>query len=1743
MAFTASGRRRGPGALVVAFVVSSTVALGAAPSEAVASRAFVRSWGNPPLQAGDFAQPRGIASSASGQVFVLDTSAGWVQAFEADGTFVRGWGAPAGSHLAVSPVTGNVLVSSFSQCTVREYTPTGTAVRTFGSCGSGAAQVSQPSGLSVAADGTVYVADVGNGRVQRFSSTGDPLGSWPASGVVNLTLGADGVVHVAGAQSVKTYTTTGTLVRSFTGTSMFDNWALATGSDGSVYVTSGSGVKKFSALGAFVSGWGSSLPTALQLEARDVTVGANGDVYVVDETNRRVERFTDTGSFVDDWGTYTRDGRVRAPAGMDTDAAGNVYVADQRNHQVQVFDANGAFLRKWRHAAPGEFLDRPIDVAVDTNGDVYVTNSGRDRVERYDDDGTWLATIGAGQLTWPKWLALDGQGHVFVADRTAGTIKEFTTSGTFLRSFGRNLGVEGIDVGADGTVYVVDQIGHQVQHYSATGTFLGAWGSEGAAEGEFSDPRALGVDATGDVYVTDCGTDRVQRFSPSGELLDATGTAGTGDGQFSCPSGIAFGGASMYVADDNGTPGDSNDRIQQFAYAAAERVDASLETDEADVSVGDTVHAHLTIDNLGTGPLTGVSTTSTKLTDCARSLADIPALASLTVDCTYEATAADLPQFTASVTVHADQAPPEATNEVTIDVSHLTRLHQVREWYASETSLLDADPIAPPGPGNGGRGLTTDAAGHVYVVGSRDHPLAAAVARFGGDGQFDRQWGAPGQAPGSLWRPDSVAVTPDGDVFTTECTDVHRVQRFSADGTPERVWASPAVPGAPCAPADVAVGPDGTAYVTDPAHDLVATISGDTVAPGWGSHGSGPGRFDDPRGVAVAPDGTVYVVDGGNRRVQRFSPTGQFLGEFGSAGTGNGRFVDPRDLAVTDTGLVIVADFGDGSGGQRVQVFSPTGTYLTKVAVRTEDVAVHTDAGGNVHLYVFPYRGSDPSGVVREYVAPAGAYLSASLTPDQTQVSVRGTVGYDLRIENVGTVGLTGITVDAGGLSGCGGPADDLAPGESLTLACSHRATADEVGRHHVRATVDAAQAEPFTTVNTGIEVLLPSDRHWGWDRLSNPRGVVANWQDDLYVADCGQDQVLHYRSDGTFVGAWGASGTGPGQLDCPVDITINSAGHLLVLDRDNRRVQELTSTGGFVRAWATGTDPNFGLGTSLDTDDDDHVYVADLDNGYYGEPCEIIGGIPVCTSFPPSPANNFVREFAPDGSSVGQWSRTNVSGLAATGAGEIVVARATTIEVRTTEGALLDSFTNAGNPETVGRVTVDRFGNIWATYPSRNLLRKFTPGGYELARWSVPGSADVAVDRDHVYVVDSYHASITRLGPVASGEGGIEGTVTDASNGAPVPGAQVAMLRAADFVPVGGATAGSDGAFRADAAPGTYRLYVLDPSGGHAPTLHGAVVTVTDGGTVHADPAMAPARGAVDGTVVEDGTGDPVAGAWVIALDGATGAPRTGTATDASGHYHLGGLPAGDHLLAFVDPAGGHAAEFFDGATTGGAATTLHVTAGTTLTADGSLAEQPTVPATATLTGQVRGEGITQGYRLLANVGVIALSASDFHLAGATVTGTDGTYSLAVPPGAYKVIFLDGRGWHDAEWYDNRPYDQLAAADSVTAPGTISPSLFRRTGRILAGARDGGTGEYLGGIWILAIGPSGVSGSCTTTVAFGSCAVEGLTAGTYQVLYLDPTGAHAAEYWRGRRAPDNRDPVNLAVGGEASLVTTDLGP
>jgi DNA-binding beta-propeller fold protein YncE len=91
-----------------------------------------------------------------------------------------------------------------------------------------------------------------------------------------------------------------------------------------------------------------------------------------------------------------------------------------------------------------------------------------------------------------------------------------------------------------------------------------------------------------------------------------------------------------------------------------------------------------------------------------------------------------------------------------------------------------------------------------------------------------------------------------------------------------------------------------------------------------GGRGSDKGQFDGPTGIAVDGNGNVLIADTNNSRIEKFSPSGLFLGAMGIKGTGYGQLGAPNGIAIDKLGNIYVAD----ASKHVVEKLAPDGTVL-----------------------------------------------------------------------------------------------------------------------------------------------------------------------------------------------------------------------------------------------------------------------------------------------------------------------------------------------------------------------------------------------------------------------------------------------------------------------------------------------------------------------------------------------------------------------------------------------------------------------------------------------------------------------------------------------------------------------------------------------------------------------------------------------------------------------------------------------
>jgi DNA-binding beta-propeller fold protein YncE len=188
---------------------------------------------------------------------------------------------------------------------------------------------------------------------------------------------------------------------------------------------------------------------------------------------------------------------------------------------------------------------QPVGVAVSGNR-LYVVDARRGLVDVLSRDGSHVATIGAGFLKTPAYVAVGPvDGRIYVSDRGRDAVIVYSTTGERLRV----LDPAGVDptstvppwrplalgFAPDGTLYVTDaSTRQQVVVFSPSGRRIGAFGPQ-LPPGRTGQPLSFanGVTATRDsVLVADSNNGRILLLDRAGALTREVPTGGL-------PRGIA----------------------------------------------------------------------------------------------------------------------------------------------------------------------------------------------------------------------------------------------------------------------------------------------------------------------------------------------------------------------------------------------------------------------------------------------------------------------------------------------------------------------------------------------------------------------------------------------------------------------------------------------------------------------------------------------------------------------------------------------------------------------------------------------------------------------------------------------------------------------------------------------------------------------------------------------------------------------------------------------------------------------------------------------------------------------------------------------------------------------------------------------------------------------------------------------------------------------------------------------------
>ena len=296
---------------------------------------------------------------------------------------------------------------------------------------------------------------------------------------------------------------------------------------------------------------------------------------------------------------------------MALDGAGNLYIADSLNQRIRKVDAAGAISTVAGDgtrgfggdggAAVAAQLDFPRGVALDGAGNLYIADSLNQRIRKVDAAGAISTVAGDGtrgyggdggaavaaQLDFPRGVALDGAGNLYIADSLNQRIRKVNAAGVITTVAGD--GTEGYGGDGDaalaaqlnrpfgvmpdgaGNLYIADTGNHRIRKVNAAGRIstvagdatrgYGGYGGDGGAAlaAQLNSPIGMALDGAGNLYIADAGNHLIRKVDTAGVIttVAGSGTAGfSGDGgaavaaQLNSPAGMALDGAgNLYIAD------------------------------------------------------------------------------------------------------------------------------------------------------------------------------------------------------------------------------------------------------------------------------------------------------------------------------------------------------------------------------------------------------------------------------------------------------------------------------------------------------------------------------------------------------------------------------------------------------------------------------------------------------------------------------------------------------------------------------------------------------------------------------------------------------------------------------------------------------------------------------------------------------------------------------------------------------------------------------------------------------------------------------------------------------------------------------------------------------------------------------------------------------------------------------------------------------------------------------------------
>jgi DNA-binding beta-propeller fold protein YncE len=261
-------------------------------------------------------------------------------------------------------------------------------------------------------------------------------------------------------------------------------------------------------------------------ECSGVDVDRQGNVWVFNRGHWPVIQFDRSGKMLQAWSVDAV--RIMSAHGLRVAPDGNVWLVDVAGHMIFKYSPEGRLLMTLggRQGNPGnndaeDAFNQPTNVAFRTNGNVYISDGYvNSRVVEIKPDGSHVkhwgkpGREGDGEFRLVHDVAVDREGHVYIADRNNERVQVFDAEGKFLAKW-TNIGAPwGIAYAAkEDAIYLCDGKYCRIVKLSLEGKVLGTLGSYGKAPGMLDYAHSIAIDPVdGSLYTVEIKNWRVQKW-------------------------------------------------------------------------------------------------------------------------------------------------------------------------------------------------------------------------------------------------------------------------------------------------------------------------------------------------------------------------------------------------------------------------------------------------------------------------------------------------------------------------------------------------------------------------------------------------------------------------------------------------------------------------------------------------------------------------------------------------------------------------------------------------------------------------------------------------------------------------------------------------------------------------------------------------------------------------------------------------------------------------------------------------------------------------------------------------------------------------------------------------------------------------------------------------------------------------------------------------------------------------------